>query len=101
MNTENQRDARTQSDASAQQEGGYGTPAPEEEVPQPASSGQKSGHPAAPPTAPAAAPEEAPSTDAEIDQDNASDAEDDGHRESFSSESDAEASGLPDAGSSD
>ena len=73
MNTENQRDARTQSDTSAQREGGFGTPAPEE----------------------------APSTDAEIDEANASDAEDDGHRESFSSESDAEASGLPDAGSSD
>ena len=49
------------------------------------------------PRADLADPEEAPSTDADLDEGNT---EDHGHRESFSSESDADASGLPEGGDS-
>jgi hypothetical protein len=104
----------------APQEGGYGSPTAEEEMPQGASTGGAASQGSAPnekeqdtadrgaqgeagsgsgeqPQADLAEPEEAPSTDADLDEGNT---EDHGHRESFSSESDADASGLPEGGDS-
>ncbi|MDQ0259938.1 hypothetical protein [Sinomonas atrocyanea] len=102
----------------APQEGGYGSPAPEEEVPQGAPAGgaapqgsatneqeqdtavrdaqdQGGSESREQPQADLAEPEEAPSTDADLDEGNT---EDHGHRESFSSESDEDGSGLPEGG---
>lgn len=102
------------------QECGYGSPTPEEEMPQGASTGGAASQGEAPndreketadreaqdqggtesaqqPQGDLAEPEEAPSTDADLDEGNT---EDHGKRESFSSESDADASGLPEGGDS-
>ncbi|GAB2750777.1 hypothetical protein [Sinomonas soli] len=85
----------------APHEGGYGSPTPEEEVPQGTAAGEAAGQDqtAADSRGQAdeglAEPEEAPSTDADLDEGNT---EDHGHRESFSSESDEDGSGLPEGG---
>lgn len=119
MDAENPNASSPSAD-SAPQEGGYGSPTAEEEMPQGASTGGAASQGSAPndqeqdaadrddraqggsesreqPQADLAEPEEAPSTDADLDEGNT---EDHGNRESFSSESDADASGLPEGGDS-
>jgi hypothetical protein len=116
MDAENPNASSPSAD-SAPQEGGYGSPTPEEEMPQAAQAGgaaqgaaqnvEKEGtagresqeqggtESREQPQGDLAEPEEAPSTDADLDEGNT---EDQGNRESFSSESDADASGLPEGG---
>lgn len=95
-------DARNERDDRIPEEGGYGSPTPEEEMaprngeaaPVPREGGGEP-HDGGPRAEPEPGTEEAPSTDADLDEANT---EEDEHRESFSSESDEEASGLPDGG---
>lgn len=94
-------DTNDQSQRPLPHEEGYGSPTAEEEMPptdQKAQPAEESSQPADSAGQPAAegssnTSEEAPSTDAEIEEDNTEEAS---GRESFSSESDEEGSGLPD-----